>query len=176
MMKRTDNISAVLTNGGRVLLAVVLAALFCWAITASSQPQPNHTPRQMPMLRTTNTQQAVDTPIVKPSDSTEDPAPQYRTVRMRVTAYCACRKCCGKYSDGITASGHKIRRGDTFIAADKRHRFGTEMVIPGYANDKPVKVLDRGGAIHGNRLDVFFDSHREAKKWGVQYLDVEVSL
>ena len=99
---------------------------------------------------------------------------QWQTVRMRVTAYCACKKCCGKFADGITACGHKIRQGDTFAAADKRYSFGTEMVISGYNKGKPIKVLDRGGAIRGNRLDVFFNSHRKAMQWGVKYIDVKV--
>jgi 3D (Asp-Asp-Asp) domain-containing protein len=64
--------------------------------------------------------------------------------------------------------------GDTFVAADRRYPFGTEMLIPGYSNNKRVKVLDRGGAIKGKRLDVFFDSHRKARKWGVKYLPVKV--
>jgi len=106
-------------------------------------------------------------------DSSEQAA-LWRMVRMRVTAYCPCRRCCGKYSDRKTASGHKIRRGDTFVAADKRHSFGTEMIVPGYNNSKLVKVLDRGRVIRGNRLDVFFDSHRKARKWGVKYLSVKV--
>ena len=98
----------------------------------------------------------------------------WQTVRMRVTAYCPCPKCCGEYSDGITANGHRIRPGDTFAAADRRYSFGTEMLIPGYNNSAPVEVLDRGGAIKGNRLDVFFATHQEALQWGVQYLDVKV--
>jgi 3D (Asp-Asp-Asp) domain-containing protein len=97
------------------------------------------------------------------------------TIRMRVTAYCPCEKCCGKHSDGITASGHKIRPGDVFVAADRRFKMGTEMIIPGYNNGKVVKVLDRGGAIKGNRLDVFFATHQEALNWGVQYLEVKVN-
>ncbi|NIU84285.1 MAG: hypothetical protein GWN64_12635, partial [Candidatus Thorarchaeota archaeon] len=36
-------------------------------------------------------------------------------IDMRVTAYCPCSKCCGKYADGITASGHKIQPGDAFV-------------------------------------------------------------
>ena len=99
---------------------------------------------------------------------------QWQTVQMRVTAYCPCSKCCGKYSDGITASGHTIQPGDCFVAADKKHPFGTEMIIAGYNDGKPVKVLDRGGAINENRLDVFFDSHQKALEWGVRYLDVKV--
>ncbi len=99
---------------------------------------------------------------------------QWQTVPMRVTAYCPCKKCCGKYSNGQTACGHKIRPGDAFVAADKEYSFGTEIIIPGYENAAPVKVLDRGGAIRGNRLDVFFGSHKEALKWGVKHLDVKV--
>jgi len=99
---------------------------------------------------------------------------EWQTVRMRVTAYCPCPKCCGKYSDGITASGRKIRPGDSFVAADKKYPFGTEMIVPGYGSGEPVKVLDRGGVIRGNRLDVFFESHEDALKWGVRNLDVKV--
>jgi 3D (Asp-Asp-Asp) domain-containing protein len=99
---------------------------------------------------------------------------EWRKVRMRVTGYCPCAKCCGKYADGITASGHKIQPGDTFIAADKRYAFGTEMIIEGYNDGKPVKVLDRGGAIQGNKLDAFFHTHQEALEWGVRYVDVKI--
>ena len=97
-----------------------------------------------------------------------------KSIRMRVTAYCPCPKCCGQYSDGVTACGYKIRPGDTFVAADRRYSFGTEMLVPGYSNGQPVKVLDRGGAIKGNRLDVFFATHQEALEWGVKYLEVSV--
>lgn len=99
---------------------------------------------------------------------------EWRIVRMRVTGYCPCSKCCGKFADGITACGHKIRPGDTFVAADKRYSFGTEMVIEGYSNGKSIKVLDRGGAIRGNKLDAFFHTHQEALVWGVRHIDVKV--
>lgn len=99
---------------------------------------------------------------------------RWQTVRMRVTGYCACSKCCGKHSDGVTASNHRIRWGDTFVAADKFYSFGTEMVVPGYSNDRVVTVQDRGRVIKGNRLDLYFNTHGQAKKWGVKYLDVLV--
>ena len=99
---------------------------------------------------------------------------EWEIIEMRVTAYCPCPSCCGEYSDGITANGYEIQPDDTFVAADRRYPFHTEMLIPGYSNSQPVKVLDRGGAIKGNRLDVFFATHEEALQWGVQYLDVNV--
>lgn len=105
---------------------------------------------------------------------TPEQSSEWQPVQMRVTAYCPCPKCCGQYSDGVTACGLKIQPGDVFVAADKRYSFGTEMIISGYNNGQPVRVLDRGGAIRGNRLDVFFHSHQEALEWGVRYLNVKV--
>ncbi len=102
--------------------------------------------------------------------------PKWKTIRMKVTAYCPCRKCCGRHSDGYTASMHKIHRGDRFVASDKKFCFGTEMIIPGYNNSNPVKIEDRGRLIKGNKLDVFFNSHKQAMKWGVKYLDVKVRV
>lgn len=98
------------------------------------------------------------------------------TVRMRVTGYCACRKCCGSFSDGRTANMHRIQSGDVFVAADKMYRFGTEMSIPGYNGGQVVQVLDRGRVIKGNRLDLFFHSHAEARRWGTKYLNVRVKV
>lgn len=97
---------------------------------------------------------------------------QAKTMLFRVTGYCPCEKCCGKWSlYQTTADGHKIQAGDKFIAAPKEIAFGTKMYVPGYGY---AKVKDRGGAIKNNRLDVYFPTHREALIWGVRYLKVEV--
>lgn len=104
------------------------------------------------------------------------PKPGWRRVQMRVTGYCPCSQCCGSFSDGITANNHHIQPGDRFVAADKSYPFGTDMVIPGYNSGNAVQVLDRGGAIQGNRLDLFFHTHQHALEWGVQHLDVLVKI
>ena len=86
----------------------------------------------------------------------------------KVTAYCACMKCCGK-TNGITASGVKATANHT-IAAPRTFAFGTKVVI----NGETYTVEDRGGAIQGNRIDIYMNSHSEALKWGVRYVEVEV--
>jgi 3D (Asp-Asp-Asp) domain-containing protein len=101
--------------------------------------------------------------------------PTVKTIEMEVTAYCPCTKCCGPKAQGITASGKNVHYNDgQFVAADKKFAFGTKLIIPGYAGSKTVEVTDRGGAIKGNKLDVYFHSHAEALKWGRQKLTVTV--
>jgi len=101
----------------------------------------------------------------------EPTGPTYEEKTFFVTAYCPCEKCCGNFADGITSNGHKIIDGDRFVAAPKSFAFGTIMDIPGYGT---VAVKDRGGAIKGNKLDVFFNTHQEALNWGVKRLTVTV--
>jgi 3D (Asp-Asp-Asp) domain-containing protein len=163
-----------------ILLAVViclLGCIFCIAHTKTDRQIPLLSP--MDSLRSTIAAKA-DAPsvehLVYRESSIKSPSQsdEWQTVRMRVTAYCLCEKCCGKYSDGMTACGHRICPGDVFAAADRQYPFGTEMIVAGYNNDQPIKVLDRGGAIRGDRLDLFFHTHEEALQWGVKYIDVKV--
>ena len=88
--------------------------------------------------------------------------------RYVVTAYCACVQCCGK-TDGITASGVKATANRT-IAAPRTFAFGTQLLI----NGSVYTVEDRGGAIQGNRLDIYMESHAEALRWAVRTVDVEI--
>lgn len=81
-----------------------------------------------------------------------------------ITAYCPCVSCCGK-SNGKTASG-KIAKPNHTIAADINHfSFNDEVYIDGTT----YVVEDTGGAIRGNRIDMFFGSHSEALSYGRKY-------
>lgn len=86
----------------------------------------------------------------------------------RITAYCPCVKCCGK-TNGITASGVKATAGNT-VAAPSTLPFGTKLLI----NGATYTVQDRGGAIQGNRIDIFMNTHQEAISWGSRNIYVEV--
>lgn len=86
----------------------------------------------------------------------------------KITAYCSCAKCCGK-ATGRTASGTRATAGRT-VAASGQFAFGTQLNIGGHV----YTVEDRGGAIKGNKIDIFVNSHAEALQWGVRYLPVNV--
>jgi hypothetical protein len=62
---------------------------------------------------------------------------------------------------------------DGTIAADtKYYPFGTRMYVPGWGWGV---VVDRGGAIKGpDRIDLYFESHREALQWGRRRLEVTI--
>ena len=87
----------------------------------------------------------------------------------KITAYCPCAKCCGK-TNGITAMGTHATAGRT-VAASGKFAFGTKLNINGHV----YTVEDRGGAINGNKIDIFVNSHAEALAWGVRYLPVSVA-
>lgn len=82
-------------------------------------------------------------------------------VKFVATAYCGCSKCCGK-STGITASGTRATQGRT-VAMPSSYKFGTKIEIQGMGT---YTVEDRGGAIKGNRIDIFFSSHQQALNFG----------
>ena len=86
----------------------------------------------------------------------------------KITAYCPCAKCCGK-TNGRTASGTTATAGRT-VAASSKFAFGTKLNIGGHI----YTVEDRGGAINGNKIDIFVNTHAEALQWGVRYLSVSV--
>ena len=61
------------------------------------------------------------------------------------------------------------------VAADPTVlRYGSMLTVPGYASDLIVPVLDCGGMIKGNHLDLLFRTHAEAMKWGVKHVSVTI--
>ena len=100
-----------------------------------------------------------------------EPAPKQETVQIEVlaTAYCGCIQCCGK-SDCITATGTRATEGRTIAADPRVIPYGTHVLIDGHE----YIVEDCGGAINGNRIDIYFESHEDALQFGVQTVTVEI--
>ena len=89
----------------------------------------------------------------------------------KFTAYCACEKCCGK-SDGITKTGTKATEGRTIAVDPNVIPLGSEVIVDGHK----YIAEDVGGAIKGNRIDLYFESHQEALEFGVQHKEVFINV
>jgi 3D (Asp-Asp-Asp) domain-containing protein len=87
-------------------------------------------------------------------------------LRMVATAYTAgCSGC-----SGITASGRVAGHG--VVAVDPRIiPLGSRLYIPGYGH---AVAGDTGGAIHGNRIDLGFNSLRDALLFGRRAITVYI--
>lgn len=101
-------------------------------------------------------------------------------VTFRVTAYCSCSKCCGKYASNrpLDENGKEIVYG----ASNKRLTpgvscasplpFGTKVKVDGYGTviveDRTAQwVVDKYGRYI---IDIYFDDHQVASNFGCRYM------
>lgn len=136
-----------------VLIAALLVAILGALGIASATEDSGQTPEAV----------VVPPVVVLPGDEPQE-TQETRTCVFTVTAYCHCEKCCGVYANGYTATGEKAIQGVTIAADPDVLPMGTEIELDGHT----YTVQDTGGAIVGNRLDLYFDSHDDALQWGVR--------
>lgn len=95
----------------------------------------------------------------------------------RITAYCACEKCCGEWAknrpNGIVKGAAGIALTPGYSAASPLP-FGTELYIEGYGDvviqDRTAQwVIDK---YEGKIVDIYFDNHDEALEFGCKWLNV----
>ncbi|MDF9758567.1 uncharacterized protein YabE (DUF348 family) [Peribacillus simplex] len=86
------------------------------------------------------------------------------------TAYTAsCKGCSGVTSTGVDL---KSSPGAKIIAVDPSViPMGSKVYVEGYGY---AVAADKGGAIKGNRIDVFFSSKNDAYRWGAKKVKIRV--
>lgn len=119
--------------------------------------------------------------VVKPAfveEVVEEPELVYLGEHM-ITHYCSCPICCDQYAENrpvdeygneivYTASGAIAEAGKTIAVDPEVIPLGSTVYIDG----KEYVAEDVGGAIKGNRIDIYSSSHDEALKLGVKYSSV----
>ena len=97
-----------------------------------------------------------------------------KVLKMNASAYTAGPESTGKRPGdknyGITATGTKAKHG-TVAVDPKIIPLGTDLYIEGYGY---AKALDTGGAIKGNKIDLFYNNLCDAKKFGRRNLTVYI--
>lgn len=97
----------------------------------------------------------------------------------KLTAYCSCQKCCGKYAinrpndkDGneivYGSTGVRLKAGLSIAVDPNVIPYGSKVEI----NGNTYEAHDTGGSIRGNRIDVYFNSHQDALNFGVRHAEV----
>jgi len=96
--------------------------------------------------------------------------PSRRMLRMLATGYDPGPRSCGRSADGRTACG--MRAGYGVVAVDPRIiEIGSRLYIEGYGF---AIAGDTGSAIRGRRIDLGFDSYRDARRFGTRWVNVHV--
>lgn len=91
-----------------------------------------------------------------------------------VTAYCTCRKCCGKWSPEVTGKESRTKSGTCpkagrTVAVDPEYiPLGTVLMI----NGQKYVAEDTGSAVIGRHIDIYMDTHEAARIWGRQIREV----
>lgn len=114
-----------------------------------------------------------------------NPPAEYKSVyEVSATAYCLCKKCCGKSPSspnyGMTASGLKIVPGTGVkaIAVDTSLiPLGSKVYVEGLNGAWDygyATAADTGSAIKNNKIDLYMDTHSECLSWGRKTVKVYV--
>lgn len=87
--------------------------------------------------------------------------------KFKITAYCPCAECSGEYGN-MTATGTVATANRTIAVDPEVIPYGSKVIIDG----QEYIAEDCGGAVKGKVIDIYFDSHEEAQKYGMRYREV----
>lgn len=109
-----------------------------------------------------------------------EPAELVSLGEFKLTAYCSCKICCKEFADDrpkddygndlvFGASGVLLEQGVSIAVDPAVIQYGTKVIINGHGE---YIAQDTGSVIVGNKIDVYFDNHEEARNFGEQYAEV----
>lgn len=167
-----------------IYTALVALVLWVWIIGfyvgyqatgQSVEPEPVEAAPAHPVAVLTATPAVEDKPYIEDKPCEEDKPELLALGEFKITHYCACAKCCGKWADGFTATGTEATEGRTIAVDPDVIPYGTEVLVRYQDGTEAVYIAeDCGGAIQGNRIDVFMDSHEAALVEGIKAAQVFV--
>lgn len=115
----------------------------------------------------------------EPDEQVEEPADQIDLTKLKqmenatVTAYCICKRCCGKDEShpayGITASGRPAEPFVSVAVDPIRIELGSTVYVDyGDGDLREFRADDVGGGVNGAHIDVCYPDHQSALEHGVK--------
>lgn len=149
------------------LTAVCGMAIHLSAVKADDTPQETDTPAvtaMMELMEIPNEDAMIETALFN------------RSVDMgtfTATAYCKCRKCCGKWADVPgTYTGAEPTEGITIAVDPKVIPLDSQVFVLRNGDWHCYTAQDTGGAIKGQKIDIYFETHEDALAFGRQEVRV----
>lgn len=170
-------------------LALVIFLLLIFALCAvRAQPaethleEPEPQPTEPPKILLARLEEESPEPATIATEPPTEPIPTETWESLgtyELTAYCSCSACCGSFGENrptdqngnpivYTATGAVAKAGTTIAVDPRVIPYGSEIQIYGHT----YIAQDTGGAIKGNRIDVYFNDHQEALVFGRQRTEI----
>ncbi|MDN3018771.1 LysM peptidoglycan-binding domain-containing protein [Paenibacillus sp. BSR1-1] len=113
--------------------------------------------------------QATPAPAPKPEAKVSEPE-KTKEITVKATAYTAsCEGCSGTTATGVDLNANPNAK---VIAVDPSViPLGSKVYVEGYG---VATAADTGGAIKGNRIDVFISSEQKAIQWGKKQITIKI--
>jgi 3D (Asp-Asp-Asp) domain-containing protein/LysM repeat protein len=133
------------------------------AVPVEPGSQPNVTTSE-PVNQNTTTEEANDTEAEKSEEGNSN------EITVKATAYTAsCEGCSGTTATGVDLNANPDAK---VIAVDPTViPLGSKVYVEGYGE---AIAADTGGAIKGNRIDVFIPSEQDAINWGNKQVNITI--
>ena len=153
------------------LLVIIVWAILIAAMLVMEKPQ------EEPIEFSTATQEVVELSVEFPAESEEETQLDLTKLKQienaTITAYCICKKCCGKDEShpayGITASGRPAEPYVSVAVDPFLIPLGSTVFIDyGDGVLQEFRADDTGGSVNGAHIDVCMTTHEEALEHGVQ--------
>lgn len=156
---------------------IVIGMLFCLMSTPCKAPTNN--PVEQPSVDVVQ-----DTPPIEVEQTEPVVESEPEKITYRVTAYCSCIKCCGKWALNrpVDENGNEIVIGAGNVPLTPKVScasplpFGTKIKLDGYGT---VVVQDRTAQWVVNKygeniIDIYVNNHDDIKNIGLQYIEGEM--
>lgn len=144
----------------RVILACMAAVLFGLIFCLAPIKNP-------PEVVTEPVTSVYETTTEATTETTTEKAEYYESLGVfKLTAYCPCYECSEGWGRN-TSTGAIAKAGRTIAVDPKIIPYGSTILI----DDHAYIAEDCGGAVKGNVIDIFFDTHEETEGFG-QYMEV----